>query len=63
MSILTSSPYNLAFGDLVRVEVLAHNTIGWSTASPTNTVGATVRRVPLAVLSPTRGSLTTTAQI
>jgi hypothetical protein len=43
--------------------VSAHNSRGWSEASPDNTVGATIETEPSAMAAPTNGSTTNTAQI
>jgi hypothetical protein len=63
MSTLTSSPYNLVFGDLVDVIASAHNSNGYGSYSPDNTAGATIRTVPAAMATPTRGTSTTASQI
>lgn len=39
MTGFSSAPYNYAAGDLIVVQVLAKNAVGWSTASPDNSSG------------------------
>jgi len=53
VSVLTAAPYNLAFDALVKVRVSARNSKGYGTVSPTNTVGAKIRRIPSAMAIPT----------
>ena len=55
--------YYLEFGNLIKVRVSAYNVIGYGIASVPNTVGATVRTVPIKMADPTRGIATTTNRI
>jgi hypothetical protein len=57
MSTLTST-YALLFGDLVIARASAYNLNGWSVTSVPNTSGATIRQKPVAMVAPTRGTLT-----
>jgi hypothetical protein len=52
MSVLTSSPYNYQFDDLVKVQVKAHNSLGFGPYSTINISGAQIRRVPDAMTTP-----------
>jgi hypothetical protein len=63
MSDLIASPYSLAFGDLVQVRVSAYNSDGFGPVSTTNTAGATIKTIPSAVSTPTRGSDTSTTKL
>lgn len=53
MTSLTSSPYSLAFEDLVYVRISAHNSLGYGATSTVNTAGAQIRSVPTAMGTPT----------
>ena len=63
MSTLTSSSYNLTFGDLVVAKVQAHNQYGWGIQSIPNSVGALIQTPPNQMQAPTRGSATSETQI
>ena len=63
MSVLITSPFNLLYAELVGVRISAQNTYGWSVVSVTNTVGATVRTIPILMNTPSRGTSTTISQI
>mmetsp|Transcript_29138 Transcript_29138/g.28204 ORF Transcript_29138/g.28204 Transcript_29138/m.28204 type:complete len:112 (+) Transcript_29138:1276-1611(+) len=43
MSVLTTTPYDYTFDELVEVRVSAENNEGYGPASATNTVGANIR--------------------
>ena len=47
MSDLVNTPYDLQYQDLVTVRVSAYNQWGWSSVSSVNTIGATVKVVPV----------------
>jgi hypothetical protein len=55
--------YLLQYPDLVKVQITAYNIFGWGPASDSNTLGAIVFDVPLAMLSPTRGPETQISSI
>jgi len=64
MSIFTTSPFSLSVGDLIEVVVEAYNSVGYSTPSPVNTVGATAKTPPqVSVSNLARGASTTKTQI
>lgn len=63
MSELVNSPFDLQYQDLVTVRVSAYNQWGWSSVSPVNTAGATVKIVPVQMSPPSRGSDTSISQI
>ncbi len=63
MSILTASPYSLAFNQLILAKISATNSFGEQTLSPANPAGALVRRVPdamstVTLTASTRDSMT-----
>lgn len=60
---LYNADYYLSFQDLVVARVFAANSIGMGVASPSNTVGALVRRVPAKMIIPFKGAATTDSQI
>ena len=63
MHALRTSPFGLAYGDLIQAKVLAANERGWSSASPANTDGAHVEVEPSAVVAVARGILTGPTQL
>ena len=46
MITLTSAPYSLSEGTLIRAKVRAHNKIGWSVLSDLNTLGVVAQTTP-----------------
>ena len=46
MITLTSAPYSLSEGTLIRAKVRAHNKIGWSVFSELNTLGVVAQTTP-----------------
>lgn len=63
MSVLTSSPYSLAYGATVYAKVQAQNSQGWSVLSIANVGGATIQQTPSTMSAPTSGSSTSESQI
>ena len=63
MSSLVSAPFSLVLGALVSVQVTATNSVGTSSPSAANTVGAAIRTVPSSVTLITRGNDTNEVQI
>jgi hypothetical protein len=56
---LLSGSYSYVLDDLVKVRVSAYNVIGYGPTSTINTSGALVRTLPIAMTTPSKGSLTT----
>jgi hypothetical protein len=46
IAVLTASPFNLPFDELIVAQVSAYNSYGWGATSAINTAGAKIRRVP-----------------
>ena len=46
MTVLRSSPYSLAYSNLVVAQVQAYNSKGWGALSPSNTAGASIQTEP-----------------
>lgn len=63
MSVFTTAPYSLAQDALIVVRVSATNTYGYGATSTVNSAGAVVRLAPLSMVTPSRGSGTSTSQI
>ena len=64
MTALLASPFSIPLNGLVIAVVDALNAVGYSTASPENTVGAQARTKPIDPSRvPQRGSLTDTTQL
>jgi hypothetical protein len=56
MTTLAAAPYNYVLGDLIGVRASAHNSLGYSAVSSTNTAGAQLRTAPTTMNLPIRGS-------
>lgn len=63
MSVFTTSPYSLQYGDIVKARVSATNPGGTSTVSSTNSAGATVYTSPTVGPTPTSGAGTSDSSI
>lgn len=63
MSVLRATPYNLIYGQVVKVRISAYNVNGWSVPTESSNSGATVRTEPITMTTPYRGVDTTELQI
>ena len=52
MSILTSSPYSLTFGTLIKARASAQNVVGFGAVSIANTAGVLAKTVPSKMNNP-----------
>lgn len=63
MSVLRGSAYGLGLGDVVRVQVRAHNLYGFGALSPVNVAGEEVQTAPAQVTGLASGAATTENRI
>jgi len=63
METLLSNSFGYILDQVIKVRVTAQNQNGWGLPSTANTVGATAKTKPIAMIAPTRGEDTTERQV